>query len=167
EVVYAIETQSISYHALIKIKIDGELIETTAGRILLNEALPPEMEFVNQTLGDKELRALISKVYDIHGSAVTVRMLDAVKEMGFKYATIFGATIGVGDILVPEVKSELMAAANNEVVSIQNQYLQGHITHDERYNRVIEVWSKTNEDLTNQMMEKLKADRQGFNPVFM
>ena len=167
EVLYALETKTVNYHALIKIKRGGELVETTPGRIILNEALPKEVGFVNYQLGDKELRALIAKVFDEHGPAVTVRMLDIIKETGFKYATLFGATIGVGDIMVPEVKTEMIGKANNEVLSIQNQYLQGHITNDERYNRVIEVWSRTNEDLTNQMMEHLKADRQGFNPVYM
>ena len=94
-------------------------------------------------------------------------MLDAVKRMGFRYATLFGATIGLDDIKVPTEKPEMIDAANTEVNAIQNQYLQGHITNEERYNRVVEVWSKTNEDLTNVMMTNLQEDNFGFNPVYM
>jgi DNA-directed RNA polymerase subunit beta' len=167
EVIYAIENRVINYEALIHVKIDGQWMETTAGRLLLNDAMPEEVEYCNYSMGDKELRALIGKVYATKGPHVTVKMLDAVKSMGFKYATLFGATIGVDDILIPEVKGEMITTANNDVLTIQNQYLQGHITQEERYNRVVEVWSKTNEDLTNVMMDKLESDRAGFNPVYM
>jgi DNA-directed RNA polymerase subunit beta' len=94
-------------------------------------------------------------------------MLDTVKELGFKYATKFGATIGMEDIVIPAEKKKLIANANAKVEEIQNQYLQGHITNEERYNRVIEVWSTTNELVTNEMMETLKKDKGGFNPVYM
>ena len=87
--------------------------------------------------------------------------------MGFKYATLFGATIGIDDIIIPEIKSGMIEDANKEVAVIQNQYLTGVITQDERYNKVVEVWSKTNEDLTNEMMKELETDREGFNPVYM
>ncbi|KGE70695.1 DNA-directed RNA polymerase subunit beta' [Spirochaeta lutea] len=167
EVIYALEIGAVDYHALVKLTHNGELIETTPGRVILNEGLPPEVEYVNYQMGDKELRGLISEVYEKKGPAVTVRMLDAVKDLGFRYATVFGATIGVEDIMVPDSKPAMIDRANNEVLAIQNQYLQGHITQDERYNRVVEVWSKTNEELTNEMMDHLKKDRQGFNPVFM
>jgi DNA-directed RNA polymerase subunit beta' len=167
EVIYALEIGAVNYHALIKLPINGELIETTPGRVILNEGLPEEIEFVNHQMGDKELRVLISDVYEKKGPAITVRMLDAVKDIGFRYATIFGATIGVADIMIPDSKPAMIERANHEVLAIQNQYLQGHITQDERYNRVVEVWSKTNEELTNEMMDHLKQDRQGFNPVFM
>ena len=106
-------------------------------------------------------------VYARHGSYLTVLMLNHIKNLGFKYATIFGATIGVNDIIIPEKKPEMIEKANKDVMSIQNQYVQGHITNEERYNRVVEVWSQTNEELTNEMMEKLLSDRQGFNPVYM
>ncbi len=167
EVIYARDVGSIDYQALIKVKIDGELVETTAGRILFNEAMPDEVAFVNRPLGDKELRLLISEAYGHYGPHTTVKMLDAVKDLGFRYATLFGATVGIDDIIVPETKPKMIDSANDEVMSIQNQYLQGHITNEERYNRVVEVWSKTNEDLTNVMMDQLKSDRKGFNPVYL
>ncbi len=167
EAIMALDAKSVDYQALIKVWIKDELIETTVGRILLNEAFPERVGFVNESMGDKELRRLIARVYQEYGPATTVELLDVIKNMGFRYATLFGATIGIGDIMIPEVKSGMIETANNQVTAIQNQYQAGVITNDERYNKVIEVWSKTNEDLTNEMMDHLRQDRGGFNPVFM
>ena len=167
EAILALDAKSVDYQALIKVWINDELIETTVGRILLNEAFPAQVGFVNESMGDKELRKLIGRVYHDYGPAVTVEMLDVIKNMGFRYATLFGATIGIGDIMIPNVKTDMIETANNQVNAIQTQYQTGVITNDERYNKVIEVWSKTNEDLTNEMMDHLRKDRGGFNPVFM
>ncbi|MDR3343392.1 MAG: DNA-directed RNA polymerase subunit beta' [Treponema sp.] len=183
EVLMAVEAKALDWEALIRVKPpkspvwdkagrvvkpgkDG-LIETTAGRLVFNEELPREIPFVNYELKDKELRGLIEQIFNTKGSWITVRMLDAIKNTGYKYATVFGATIGVDDIVVPKEKTEMIDRANKEVESIQRQHRQGHITQEERYNRVIEVWSKTNEDLTNIMMKTLEADRDGFNSVYM
>ena len=167
EVLLALNAEAIDYNALIKVPIKGEILETTPGRVILNEELPPEIEYINYTMGDKELRNLVSRCYMEYGSFVSVEMLDSIKELGFKYATIFGATIGMDDIVIPDEKKGMIKTANDAVQSIQKQYLQGHITQEERYNRVVEVWSKTNEDLTNVLMKTLREDRQGFNPVYM
>ncbi|MCA1754732.1 MAG: DNA-directed RNA polymerase subunit beta' [Spirochaeta sp.] len=167
EVLMARDVGAVDYQALVKVRIDGEFVETTAGRIVLNADLPPEIGFVNYSMGEKELRQLIARVYAENGPHTTVRMLDTIKDLGFRYATLFGATIGMEDIMIPEVKVEMIGAANTAVESIQKQYMQGHITNEERYNRVVEVWSKANEDLTNTMMSTLKEDRGGFNPVYM
>ncbi|MBN2551867.1 MAG: DNA-directed RNA polymerase subunit beta' [Spirochaetales bacterium] len=167
EVLMAVDARSVDYQALIKVKKNGEYIETTPGRIILNEELPPEIEFINRAMGEKELRVLIAECYKEQDSDVTVKMLDTIKDMGFRYATRFGATIGMEDIIIPETKKELISKANAQVEEIQNQYLQGHITNEERYNRVVEEWSSTNEHITNELMEELRKDRGGFNPVHM
>ena len=167
EVLMAVDARSVDYQALIKVKKNGEYIETTAGRIILNEELPPEIGFINQPLGEKELRTLIASCYKEHGSNVTVKMLDAIKDLGFRYATRFGATIGMEDIIIPDTKKDLISKANAQVEEIQNQYLQGHITNEERYNRVVEEWSQTNEHITNELMNELRKDRGGFNPVHL
>jgi DNA-directed RNA polymerase subunit beta' len=167
EVFMAVEAGSIDYQALIKLKMDGKVVETTAGRVLFNDELPKEIQYINHALDEKELRNLIAECYEVYGPDITVIMLDTIKELGFKYATKFGATIGMDDIIIPEAKKEMINKANTQVVEIQNQYLQGHITHEERYNRVIEVWSATNELITNELMKELKDDRSGFNPVYM
>jgi DNA-directed RNA polymerase subunit beta' len=167
EVFMALEAGSIEHQALIKLKMNGEIVETTPGRVLFNDELPKEIDYINHALGEKELRNLIADCYEVHGPYVTVIMLDTIKDLGFKFATKFGATIGMDDIIIPDAKKDMITKANSQVVAIQNQYLQGHITHEERYNRVIEVWSATNELITNELMKELKDDRSGFNPVYM
>jgi DNA-directed RNA polymerase subunit beta' len=183
EVLMAVESKALDWEALIRAKPtkfpiwdkvgrevppreDGS-IETTAGRLVFNEELPPEIPFINYELKDKELRSLIEFVFNEKGSWTTVKMLDAIKATGYRYATVFGATIGVDDIVVPKEKGEMIEKANKEVDSIQKQWRKGQITQEERYNRVVEVWSKTNEDLTNIMMKTLEADRDGFNSIYM
>jgi DNA-directed RNA polymerase subunit beta' len=167
EVLMALDAKAVDYHALVKLKLDGAWIETTPGRVVFNEEMPEGIKFVNKTLGDKQLQTLVANTYNEYGPSTAVKMLDTIKDVGFKYATLFGATIGVDDILIPEEKKGMIEAANNQVLAIQKQYMQGHITQEERYNRVVEVWSKTNEDLTNTLMKSLERDRGGFNPVYM
>jgi DNA-directed RNA polymerase subunit beta' len=167
EVLLALDSGAVEYQSLIKVKRDGKYLETTPGRIILNEELPEELGFINEALGERELRRLIADCYRDHGAYVTVRLLDVIKEMGFKYATRFGATIGMEDVIIPSKKKELITTANNQVEAIQNQYRHGHITNEERYNRVVEVWSSTNELVTNELMDELKQDKAGFNPMYM
>jgi len=183
ELLLACEYGSCDYQALVYVPSSKEpawdgyhkptvlsgrgLIKTTAGRILLNEAMPKEIPYINYALTDKDIRLLIEHVYRTNGPFITVNMLDTIKEMGFKYATFFGATIGMDDIVIPKEKAEMIEKANKEVEAIQQQYLAGHITQDERYNRVVEVWSKTNEELTAVMMKVLEKDRDGFNNIYM
>ena len=172
EALLAAESKSIDWQAEIKVPVqkapyNGKVISTTAGRLVFNDELPAEVEFANELLGDKELKKLIERVYKQCGPWLTVKMLDTIKAVGYRYATFFGATISMDDILVPEEKPSMMDKANKEVDSIMKQYRQGHITQDERYNRVVEVWSKTNEELTNVMMKKLENDKEGFNTIYM
>jgi len=183
EVLMACEAGSCDYQAVVKVPVArrpvwekvgketavpaNSVVSTTAGRLLLNEAMPPEVPYINYAMGEKDIRAVIESVYRKNGPFVTVTMLDQIKSMGFKYATFFGATIGMTDIIVPPEKPAMIEAANKQVDSIQSQYQAGHITQEERYNRVVEVWSKTNEDLTTVMMKNLEKDRGGFNNIYM
>ena len=180
EVLMAIDARSVDYNALIHVRrngaagagpgdgpLDNGYLETTPGRVILNEELPDALDYINEPLDEKALRDLIAQCYQDHGPHVTVQMLDSVKELGFSYATKFGATIGMEDIIVPDAKDGMIKSATAQVEQIHGQYLQGHITNEERYNRVIEVWSTTNDDLTNELMKELEADKQGFNPVHM
>jgi DNA-directed RNA polymerase subunit beta' len=145
----------------------GKWIQTTAARLIFNEAVPIEVPYINYSMGEKDIRALIEWVYKNKGPYITVVMLDAIKDMGFKYATFFGATIGMDDIIIPKEKYEMIEVANKQVDGIQKQYQAGHITQEERYNQVVEVWSKTNEDVTSVMMKTLEKDRGGFNNIYM
>jgi DNA-directed RNA polymerase subunit beta' len=183
EILMAVDTHALEWEARIQIRPPklpiwekaGEVfpvekdgfIETTPGRLVFNEELPLELPFINYELKDKELRRLIEQVFADKGSWTTVKMLDAIKNTGYKYATVFGATIGVDDIVVPKEKAEMIDRAGREVDSIQKQHRQGHITQEERYNRVVEVWNKTNDELTDIMMKTLEADRDGFNSIYM
>jgi DNA-directed RNA polymerase subunit beta' len=183
EILMAVDAKALDWEAAIKVKpvkfpiwdkvgreyaLDsGGLIETTAGRLVFNEEMPAEIPFINYELKDKELRGLIEHVFSEKGSWITVKMLDVIKATGYKYATIFGATIGIDDIVVPKEKGEMIEKANKEVEGILRQYIDGVITQEERYNRVVEVWAKTNEDLANIMMKTLEADRDGFNSIYM
>ncbi|WP_024655423.1 DNA-directed RNA polymerase subunit beta' [Borrelia hispanica] len=166
-VLLAINNKSLDYNAKIYVKVGGEYIKTTAGRVVFSEALPGKISFVNKTLSDYELQTLISEVYVIYGSSIVIEMLDIIKELGFKYATKFGCTISMSDIIVPQEKKVYVEKANREIAKIQNDYTKGVITGEERYNNVVSVWSKTNEELTNKMMEILKKDRDGFNVIYM
>ncbi|AEC02919.1 DNA-directed RNA polymerase subunit beta' [Parasphaerochaeta coccoides] len=163
----AIDAGSLSYNARISWLLDGKKTVTTPGRIIFNSILPAGIRFQNATMGDKELKKLIGETIKSNKNSVAVTMLDAIKDIGFKYATLFGATIGLSDMLVPTAKKEMVEKANQQQAEIMNQYRQGHITQDERYNRVIEVWSQTNEALTTELMTSLRNDQNGFNPLFM
>jgi DNA-directed RNA polymerase subunit beta' len=168
ELILALDSGALSYNAMIKYRlIDGEVVETTPGRVLFNVEMPPEIPYQNVCFGDKELKRLVGEVIQNQKTSVAVKMLDSIKDIGFKYATLFGATIGLSDMIVPDAKAELVAAAEQRQTEIREQYRQGHITQDERYNRVIEVWSKTTEDISTSLMNELKTSQNGFNPLYL
>ncbi|MCL1959468.1 MAG: DNA-directed RNA polymerase subunit beta' [Spirochaetes bacterium] len=184
EVLMAVDRKALDWEAAIRIKptkfpvwgdragnevetLPDGTVTTSAGRLVFNEELPESIPFINYELKDKELRALIEYIFKVKGSWITVQMLDAIKSTGYRYSTVFGATIGVDDIVVPKEKPEMIDKANKEVESIQKQWRQGHITQEERYNRVVEIWTKTNEELTNLAMKTLESDRDGFNSIYM
>ena len=167
ETILAVEYGSVSWNALVNVRINGDWLETTPGRVVFNDKIPDEIEYVNETLNDKKIRNLIMDTFRKYGNYTTVRLLDNLKDVGFEYATKMGTTIGMDDILVPEEKRKFIDDANTEVDNIHLQYRDGHITSEERYNRVVEVWGKTNEDLADVMMKHLKQDQQGFNNVYM
>ncbi|MBR0031387.1 MAG: DNA-directed RNA polymerase subunit beta' [Treponema sp.] len=158
----------------------GDVIKTTAGRLRFNEALPEEVNYVNPHIsdkdlekkiatgmGDKDLKSLIATVFQKQGSWITIRMLDAIKDVGYKNATFFGATLSMDDIIIPEEKKKMVDDANKKVEEIIGQYSRGTITAQERYNRVTDIWARTNDKLTDIMMEQFKGDKQGFNTIFM
>ena len=145
----------------------GDIIQTSAGRLAFNEAMPAEIEYVNRQMFDKSLKKMIEHVYHTKGSWLTIQMHDAIKDVGYKNATFYGATLCMKDILVPDEKPEIMAQANKEVEDIINQYGKGVITAEERYQRVTNIWARTNEKLTNLMMDNLEQDKQGFNTIYM
>ena len=178
EVRLAAENGSIEWQAKIKVPApkdsfkegefkQGDLIETTAGTLAFNEAMPEGVDYVNEQMGDKKLKSMIEHVYHVKGPWLTVQMLDAIKSVGYKNATFYGATLSMDDILVPEEKIPMVEKANKEVEKIVNDYSKGVITAEERYNRVTDIWSRTNDELTKIMMDNLSKDKDGFNTIYM
>ncbi|MCR5606020.1 MAG: DNA-directed RNA polymerase subunit beta' [Treponema sp.] len=145
----------------------GDVIETTAGRLKFNEAMPDEVGYVNKQMIDKDLKKMIETVYHRQGAWLTIRMLDAIKDVGYKNATYYGATLSMDDILIPEEKAKMVEESNKEVEHIVSDFSKGAITAEERYNRVTDIWQRTNEKLTNIMMDHMAADRDGFNTIYM
>ena len=174
EVRIAYDAQEVEEHAKIKVRIDGALVETTVGRILLREILPPSMPFVhaNQVMTKKEMTKLIDTVYRQAGHRDTVMFLDKIKDIGFQYATKAGVSICIDNMHIPTRKEELITKAQREVNEIEKQYAEGLITNGERYNKVIDIWAHVTEQVANEMMKEIgtggDARTQGiFNPIFM
>ncbi|MGH7205593.1 MAG: DNA-directed RNA polymerase subunit beta' [Nitrospiraceae bacterium] len=174
EVRIAYDAQEGEEHAKIKVRIDGALVDTTVGRVLLREILPPSMPFAhaNQVMTKKEMTKLIDAVYRQAGHRETVVFLDKIKDIGFHYATKAGVSICIDNMHIPTKKEELITKAQREVNEIEKQYAEGLITNGERYNKVIDIWAHVTEQVANEMMKELgtggDARTQGiFNPIFM
>src|ERR1700750_2995930 len=150
--------------------VTNKIINTTVGRVILNQALPKEMPFVNGLLKKKGLQQLVQSCYLKFGLEKTVEMLDSLKHIGFTYATKSGLSIGIDDLIIPKEKSPLVTKAREEVIKVESQYLEGAITNGERYNKVIAIWSEATEDIANAMFSEMEAiDKEGreFNPVYV
>ena len=172
EVKIAYNEKQADLHAMIKIRITdakgkNSLVDTTIGRVLFNEFVPVEVEYVNELLTKKALRNIIGDILETCGVAGTVHFLDAIKTIGFDMAFRGGLSFNLGDVLVPEEKEGLIAEANKKVAEIKNNYSMGFITNNERYNQVIDVWTTTNARLTDTVMKNISSDKQGFNSVYM
>ena len=142
-------------------------IETVAGRVLFNEFIPEEVGYVDELLTKKKLQQIISKVYKICGVSRTSEFLDNIKELGFRMAYEGGLSMGLGDIQIPKEKSTLVDEAKKEVAEVWNNYYMGLITDNERYNQVIDIWTRANTKLTSGLMNELEDNSQGFNPIYM
>jgi DNA-directed RNA polymerase subunit beta' len=150
--------------------VTNKIINTTVGRVILNEALPSSMPYVNGLLKKKGLQQLVQKCYLDFGLERTVDMLDALKNLGFTYATRSGLSIGIDDLVIPGNKHRLVETARNEVIKVEQQYLEGAITNGERYNKIIAVWSEVTEKIADEMFgEMAEMDHTGkkFNPVYV
>ncbi|MBN2365156.1 MAG: DNA-directed RNA polymerase subunit beta' [Calditrichaeota bacterium] len=167
EVIIALNDKKVNLHAIIKVRVNGELIETTVGRVLFNKILPPSVGFVNLTMTKKVLEGLISRVLKETGNLQTVRFLDNLKELGFRYSTLAGSSIGLDDIVIPEDKEKIIDQAYNEVRQLENQYQMGIITDGERYNKVIDIWTRVTEQVSSELFKILKDHKNGFNSLYM
>jgi DNA-directed RNA polymerase subunit beta' len=176
EVILAINEGKLSKHAHIKVRVnirqeDGsfkqELIDTVAGRVLFNQYVPEEVGYVNELLTKKKLQQIIAKVFKLAGNTKTATFLDDIKYLGFQTAFKGGLSIGLGDINIPIEKQKMVEEAKIQVEKVRDNYDMGLITENERYNQVIDIWTKTNSKITEVLLTQLKNDRQGFNPIYM
>jgi DNA-directed RNA polymerase subunit beta' len=167
EVMVALNSEKVDLHAKINYRYKGEIISTTVGRVIFNQIIPDEMEFVNRVLSKKAITEVISDCYRISGNKVTAEFLDNLKNLGFTYSTKGGMSVGLKDIVIPEEKERFVNAAQEEVDEIQDQYDRGIITDGERYNKIIDIWTRVTAAVADTMFKKLQNSQQGFNPLFM
>ncbi|MEN8856747.1 MAG: DNA-directed RNA polymerase subunit beta' [Flavobacteriaceae bacterium] len=176
EVTIAFNEEMVELNAGIKVRtydIDEEgnsvkkIIQTTVGRVLFNEVVPEAAGYINEVLTKKSLRGIIGNILKATDIPATGKFLDEIKNMGYKFAFQGGLSFSLGDIIIPEEKGAMIAEANKEVDGIVMNYNMGMLTQKERYNQVIDIWGRTNNQLTELSMKNLREDQQGFNSVYM
>ena len=164
----AYENKAVGLHAIVDVRDRGIWVKkTTVGRIIFNSILPEEVSFVNKIVGKKELTKVVNDAYLISGNFKTVLFLDRLKDLGFNMATVSGVSIAISDVLIPSEKGSILEKAQSEVDAIKNKFDRHILTDGERYNKVIDVWTHASSNMAGTMMDALKIDRDGFNPVYM
>ena len=166
EIMYALDRGTIEYRAKIQFIHNDRLIETTPGKLLFNQLLPVDYAYVNRPITVKAINDIIADLYKTRGAAVTVKFLDQVKKLGFESATKFAPTISLADVKTPESKTKLIEKANKEIERVENEHRKGVITNEERFKKVIEIWTITNEKITEDLFKLLREDQGGFNPIY-
>ena len=177
EVIIAYNEGRVDLHARISIRLPKDMTDlskgyrifdnTTVGRVIFNQVVPPEVGYINELLTKKSLRDIIGKVVKVCGVARTAQFLDDIKSIGYTMAYRGGLSFNLADVLIPKEKTELVEAGYNQVEEIQQSFNMGLITNNERYNQIIDIWTTTNSRLTNMVTKNIEADQQGFNPIFM
>lgn len=180
EVRSAYDAGVLDLHAKIKVRVGGNMVDTTVGRVLLYEIIPEGISFnrVNRVMNKKELANLIDYSYRTCEAKTTVILADRLKDLGFKYATISGLSIASHDMAIPKSKNEIVDKAKNDVLEIQNQYMDGLITDGERYNKVIDIWAHATERVADEMLRDVGTEEvrgpdgrgvktESFNPIYM
>ncbi len=169
EVIMAMELKKVDIHAKIRTMIDGQVIATTPGRMIIHDILPSfvPVAYWNKILKKKDIGILVDYIYKHGGYKVTPRFLDNLKNLGFKYATSAGISISIDDIRIPDSKEGHVVTAKKEVIDVQKQFNQGLLTEQERYNKIIDIWTVLNNKLGAEMMELVQTDKDGFNSIYM
>ncbi len=176
EVIIAFNEQAVELHAAIKLKVpirqdDGtmktQLIESSVGRVLFNQVVPEEVGYVDELLTKKALRKIINRVLSIVGIARTAEFLDNIKTMGFQWSFKGGLSFGIKDLIDPTGKPKMVETAQSEVDEVGMNYEMGLITNNERYNQVIDIWTRLTTQISGRLMHELATDNQGFNAVYM
>jgi DNA-directed RNA polymerase subunit beta' len=175
EVIIAYNEGVVDLHAHIRVKTnvrEGEelvhkLIDTTVGRVLFNQHVPREVGYINALLTKKNLREIIGDIITITNIPKTVKFLDDIKTLGFRMAFAGGLSFSINDLIIPDIKQELVDNAKGEVEEVWENYNMGLITNNERYNQIVDIWSRVDTRITETLIRELASDKQGFNSVFM
>ena len=176
EVIIAFNEKAVAMHAKINVRIPvdkqdpskgTQMVETTPGRIIVNQYVPDEVPFVNEVLGKKALRKIITEVIKNTGVTRTAKFLDDIKNLGYDQAFRAGISFNLGDVLVPKEKTKLIEDGYKQVEEIKANYTMGFLTNNERYNKVIDLWSSIDNNLSDIVTKQISADQDGFNPVYM
>lgn len=176
EVIIAYNEGVIDMHAWIKVKtnirnsdglLEHKMIETTVGRVLFNQHVPAEVGFVNALLTKKNLREIIGDIIKITNVPKTAKFLDDIKQLGFRTAFQGGLSFSINDLIIPDIKGELLVNAKGEVDEVWDSYNMGLITNNERYNQIVDIWSRVDTRITETLIRELATDKQGFNSVYM
>src|SRR3984893_16815824 len=177
EVIIAYNENKIDLHAYIKVKanvrmdaagtLQNKLIETTVGRVLFNQFVPAEVGYVNALLTKKSLREIIGDIIKWTNVPKTAKFLDDIKQLGFRMAFRGGLSFNINDLIIPDSKEELLGNAKVEVDEVWENYNMGLITNNERYNQIVDIWSRVDTRITESLIVELANDKQGFNSVYM
>ncbi len=180
EVRCAYDFGEVGLHAQIQVRINGERVKTTVGRVLLSEVLPEELPFasINRVMNKKALAQLIDLCYRQAGVKATVLLADRLKDLGYQFATRSGLSISINDMVVPQAKPQILDHAFEAVMEIDRQYNEGLITEGEKYNKAVDIWAKATEDVAAEMMREIATDEitgtdgvarqiEAFNPIYM
>ena len=176
EALIAYNEGKVDIHAPVKVIVkdvdeNGNIVdvmrETSVGRVIVNEIVPPEAGYINTIISKKSLRDIISDVIKVCGVAKAADFLDGIKNLGYQMAFKGGLSFNLGDIIIPKEKETLVQKGYEEVEQVVNNYNMGFITNNERYNQVIDIWTHVNSELSNILMKTISSDDQGFNSVYM
>ncbi|MGB4843247.1 MAG: DNA-directed RNA polymerase subunit beta' [Ferruginibacter sp.] len=176
EVIIAYNEKMIDLHANIKVKVDvrnadgtltNKLLETTVGRVIFNQHVPKTVGFINALLTKKALREIIGDIIKWTSVPATAKFLDDIKTLGYRMAFRGGLSFNINDLIIPEIKAMLVENAQGEVDEVWDNYNMGLITNNERYNQIIDIWSRVDTKVTETLIQELAANKQGFNSVYM
>jgi DNA-directed RNA polymerase subunit beta' len=162
EVEHAVENGDIELHAKVKVRIQGELLDTTPGRVIFSRALPKKIPFQNKTMKSRELKKLVADIIQEHKDEETHLLLDKIKELGFEYATKSGVSWGMDDLVTPKEKAQIMADADKEREKIENYFEQGFFSEEEKKDKIIEVWTKAKIEIEKRVPEALPEGGSAF-----
>jgi DNA-directed RNA polymerase subunit beta' len=176
EVMIAYNERKIDLHAHIKVRVDirnddgsltNKLTDTTVGRVIFNQHVPKKVGYINALLAKKNLREIIGNIIKYTDVPTTARFLDDIKTLGFRMAFQGGLSFNINDLTIPAIKEELVENAQGEVSEVWDNYNMGLITNNERYNQIIDIWSRVDTKVTETLIREMATDKQGFNSVYM